>query len=415
MKKYIILTSGLFSVGGAEMYNNNKVKFLQKKGWIIEIYFFNKGSKIYYPYLDSFGNNLIQELRHSINLFTQKDLDKIINPIVSDNHVYDLIIVESQLLNLSLWGEYISKKINACHIMNPLEEKFLPITKELKDFYLFKLDRNEILTVNSIAFLKRLFQDDYKTEYESYIHDNFGDVLCANVTEDIDFNLEKFKKADFNIISIGRLNKPYILNTFIELKKYIKNDILSNYNILIIGESNNNKIESKIKDLFFKVDNVTIYFLGSLFPIPRKVIRFADVGIASANSVDVIYNEGVPVINIDTQDQLPIGIYKVTTTNKFMRGSSDNIKELSFWLNKALKKKEFIKKEKNISDDIESNINTTLLKQYNFINNRNFYHNYYEVYNIYENRFIKKFEYYLKRIFYKTSNLIKFSPHIFFS
>lgn len=107
-----------------------------------------------------------------------------------------------------------------------------------------------------------------------------------------------------------------------------------------------------------------------MFPIPIDLLKTADIGIAMANSVDVMTMANIPTINIDINDFKPIGYYGITTTNKFERGISDKKQSLEKLLEFGL-----FSKDKLIIDhssiDESNDIETIFQRQLEFISLNN--------------------------------------------
>lgn len=335
-KKYIIFTSGISDMGGAEMFTSNKIEFLKQTGWDVDVYFYRRINHIMIQNLEHFRHNRIPKLYYPPIAFTNKEVKEVVKQIAYKSDTYTEVVIETQLLTLSYWGELLAEYIGAKHIVNIMEEHIS--TRDINDlkFLERKLKRNEILNMVNRNVLKRYFGSYVKLDYEKYIHDYFVSPVCSNVTINKDIDLSYIRKADYTIISLGRLDKPYIIPMFIALKEYfIKHPYIS-YNLLVIGGSPQGDAEESINKLFLDCSNATVYHHGYLYPIPSNLIKRADIGIAMANSVDVLTNEGIPTINIDINDLNPIGYYKITTNNKFNRNESDGNNNLDHFLDIGL-------------------------------------------------------------------------------
>lgn len=318
-KKYIILTPGIANMGGSEMFTYNKWKYLTSHGWDVDIFFFNKGEHFCLKELEKYKNNCIPDLIYGISFLSSRRKKDILDRILSNVTQNDEIVVESHLYSLTLWGEMIVERMGGRSIVNCMEENIDQISLAEAEFMEFKLKRHEILNA-SVKSLHRYFGQCYKDEYEKYTH-SYMRAYCSNVvTRTVKAEIE-IKKADFNILSIGRLEKPYVLPTFAEVRKFVDLHHDKFFNIIVIGGDPKGDVEGKIRTVFNGVKNVYFLFLGYMFPVPSNLIEINNVAIASANSVLVPSNEGVPTIAIDIHDNLPIGIYGRTTNNKFSRDS----------------------------------------------------------------------------------------------
>lgn len=353
-------------MGGAEMFTNNKVQFLLNHGWVVDVFFCLAGKKILLNYLTDFSRNRIPELGYSFSAFSRKKRNKIISRISEGFSDYNEIVIESHLIHLAHWGEIIAKRIGAKHILNCMEERMSVATKEERAFVEFKLKRHEILNAVNTNVLRRYFGSYVKSDYENYLHNYLGKPICSNVTADINYDVSYIDKGAYNIISVGRLDKPYIETTFRCLKTFAMKHPEQKLNILVIGGSPDGRVEKRIEDLFSTCLNVKIYNHGYMFPIPLTLLKIANLGIAAANSVDVLTMADIPTINIDIRDLKPIGLYGITTTNKFERTEEDGNRKLADLLEFALLNKQTLKIDHSSIDE-SNNIENIFNRQLEFI------------------------------------------------
>ena len=305
------------------MFTYNKYKYMSSHGWDVNVFFFNQSGEFLLKELECFKDNCIPDLLYGITYLTKREQDKILNRILEGVSPDDEVVVESHLFNLSIWGELIAEKIGAKSIMNCMEENIAQISQKEAVFVVYKLKRYEILNATPKS-MHRYFGSLYKDSFLKYTH-SYMRVLCSNVvTHSFESNMT-IPKADFNILSIGRLEKPYVIPTFIEVCKFIGQYPEMRFNIMIIGGDPKGEEEPKIREVFKGFANVNLLFMGYMFPVPANLITVNDVAIASANSVLVPSNEGVPTIVIDIHDILPIGIYGRTTSNKFSRDNEEPV------------------------------------------------------------------------------------------
>lgn len=220
MKKYIILTSGISDMGGAEMFNNNKVDYLMHHGWEVDVFYFGQVTNIMLTKLRVYSENRIPELGCSFARITKKNRDKIILKICNNASSYKSIVIESQLALLAQWGEIIAAQIGAKHILNCMEEKINSSSTQELAFFEFKLRRYEILNAVNKNVLKRYFGSKVKPDYDNYLHNYLGKPICSNVTANITYDISYIEQGRFNIISLGRLDKPYIEPLLKDLKDF---------------------------------------------------------------------------------------------------------------------------------------------------------------------------------------------------
>ena len=138
-KKYIILTTGIYDMGGAEMYTNNKVKYLKSHGWETDVFYTQKGFHILLEELKRYEDNYIPELRYGFKLVPTHLRNNIINRILKDVSPDTTVIVEGHMINLCFWGELIAKKANGRNILNAMEENIVLNKREEIRFIEYKL------------------------------------------------------------------------------------------------------------------------------------------------------------------------------------------------------------------------------------------------------------------------------------
>lgn len=319
MKKYVFLTSSIGNMGGAQMFLSNKVEYLRKHGWEVEAFFFNSFTEIKIPNLKRFENNCIPELMYKVQSYSSSQREVILDRICSclkKNGRCEMIVVESLLTHLAFWAELIAERVNGIHVVDYLEEDIPVFSKRQIDFFDFKLRRRECLNASKKS-LQRLFKDFYLDEYESFFF-----VLmpfCSNVIDENNETNIDIKSADYTILSIGRLDKPYIQTLLNELVSFIRLHSQTKFNMIFIGGSADGSVEKKISSLFRVVENVKVYLLGYLYPIPKILFENVNVSIASSNSVLVTAELGIPTIVIDANDFHAIGVYGYDTQNKVFR------------------------------------------------------------------------------------------------
>lgn len=359
MKRFIVLTTTIRMMGGAQMYAANKLKYYEQLGWIPDIYFFNKGN-VRIDFLKRFTDNYIPELSKPFKSCNRKEKERILKKITQRFNSDDELLFECHTPELAYWGEYLAKKTNGKNTVFLIEESLPRFSEKELDFYDFKYKRGELMN-NYTDSLKLIFQKRYNSlrylESKSPLH-----PYCNNV---INYEFTALPKAtslaDFSILSIGRLDKPYIRNALNQILKFIQEYNYLKFNLVFIGGDHENKMNGYIEQLFKDYTNITLFLLGYVFPIPYDWIKISDVSIASSNSILVSANEGIPTIAIDTQDFQPLGVYGYTTDNLWIRDDepktpiSDLLKEIL--IEKKYPKKKF---EFNVNDDLESHLKSHL-------------------------------------------------------
>lgn len=316
MRTYIIFTPEITSMGGAQMYTANKIGFLRSKGWNVQVFFPKMKGEILIPELKEFRNNLIQELDIPLRFMTQSMKNTIFEKVRKASDLSDDIVMESQIITTSFLVEEIAEYIGARHIINSLDEKIPIVFVKQHLFFEYKLKRWEFQNASE-KHLKKAFGKYYKEDFLAY--ENAMVYKCSNVVSDNEDKTYSFSQADYTVLSIGRLDKPYILPMTDEIALFANKHQNITINVLYVGGSFSGEYESKIEAILGGIKNVNLYMLGYTFPVPKTVIDAADVAIACANSVNVTADMDIPTIVADINDYMAIGVYGYDTQNKFAR------------------------------------------------------------------------------------------------
>jgi len=315
--KLIVITSTIGRMGGAQMYVENKVKYFQSKGWDVFVFYYLWAENILLPGMVQFKDNYIPDLRYPIQFvpkYCKKKILAQIRDVVQPGE--GRIVIETQLVLAAYWGELIAKDLKARHVINIIEEQFPDFDEKENAFFEFKLLAGDNMNATPKR-LRKMFKDRFKEEYEKQIRKVA--IPCANVVSSEVKDNYQFEDCDYTILSIGRLDKPYIPKMNEEIKKFAVSAGGKKLNVVYVGGSYDGSMEVTIPRFFKEVDNVRCYILGYVFPISRELIKKADVAIACANSVLVSASEGVPTIVVDVNDYSAIGVYGYTTKNLFKR------------------------------------------------------------------------------------------------
>lgn len=346
------------------MFTYNKFRYLSSHGWDVNIFFCNEAKSFLLRDLEQFRENRIPDLIYGISFLPYREQDKIVKRITEGITAEDEVVVESHLYNMGIWGELIAARTGAKNILNFMEENIAQVSSDEAGYLEQKMKRYEILNA-SVKCFNRYFGKKYKEEYEAYTH-KYMRAYCSNVVTHTVQSDVKFPKADYNILSIGRIEKPYVLPTFKEVKNFAQLHSEKTFNMIVIGGAPKYETEKNIKNLFKDVANVQLFMLGYMYPVPSNLIDLNDVAIASANSILVPSDEGVPTIAIDIHDNLPIGIYGRTTQNLYSRDHETPCTVVGL-LDEVLIKKKYPKTEPIISDE-ESEMEFVFGKQIEFLN-----------------------------------------------
>ena len=304
-------------MGGGQMYVYNKAQYLKANNYKVYIFSVFSGD-IIIKGLEEYKDDIISELGHPIFFFSLSQQNKIINLIVNKIAVHpdDVIIIESNSINNALWGEKISELINCKHFIYLLSENNLIYMDRLYPFMKFKYNRREMAGITQKT-IKWLFSKYCKIDTsKSYVLP----ASCINVVEDFDHELiNNIPQKNYTIGMIGRLEKLYFLPILDDILVFCNNHPDKSFNIIIIGDTQDEILMNKIKTKFTKINNVNLLITGYLYPIPLQLLDLCDVFISSSGSARLTNEYGFITISIDGNDYKPIGILGYTTNNVLFR------------------------------------------------------------------------------------------------
>lgn len=389
-KTYIFLTNDIGNMGGSQMLLRNRIIDLKSRGWCVHVFYYFKCDIVLIPELrEYFGNNLIPELQNDFFFYSSKKINDVVNRIDSIVRSYDDVVIESNCYHLGFWGEIIAKKLRGISILYFITEDFKRLSGLEKLFILNKQRNGE--WVNSYSIKKKYVSDlSFQKCKNDYIKmPDYSNVLSEEVYE---LNYDKQYPV---ILSIGRLEKPYIIPMIEEIIKFADSNQVK-VNLFFVGSSPFEVCIQKIKKLLSKTDLVIPYWFGFLYPIPKNIIKSASVSIASSGSVKVSTSLNIPTISICAEDNKPLGIYGYTTNSTLLR-TDEPILPLSNILEDVIMKNMYKDNDKlncstNIIEDCYEANNNLILS---LLNQKRQYFNPYSYFPIY------------KRVFYNTFCMAK--------
>ena len=304
MKKYILITFGINGIGGGQLYAKNKAQYMEENGHEVFILYYHKGC-ISINYLEKFKNGHFTELELNLLCLSQgrikKTIKKILEYISYKND--DEIIVESNVLALSMWGEELAKEVKGKHIIFSLSEKNRVDASNL-EYAEFKYLRGELATIN-----EKTFVDLY--EKSSIVPEGGVKKLAAFLGDPVDeyesSEIENLDLKDKNICVLGRMSKPYVIYSCKKISEYVTQYPAIQFSLTVIGMKNE-EIISQIDSLFAGCDNVQVNFVDSLSPIPKKVFRMFDLIIGGSGCASLPYRQGALTLCIDVHTDKALGL-----------------------------------------------------------------------------------------------------------
>ena len=310
-KLYLIFTTRLDTVGGAEMYTAGKSNYLKKLGWQVQCFSLgiDVGTTATIPFLDEYvknGNASFKFLIHHPYNFRRWEqeffLQSLIDHLEIPNPQEYEIIIETQDISEHFWGELLAQRLGARHFCIFLHEVYNQDYNDNVDFYYFKWKRNELIT-NKIA-VQKVFRG-YKNVTDT-LYPIPDIVREMSPIQDVPFPMiDKIPKSDWNICHIGRIVKNYVPYVIGGVAEFARRHSDKKINFLFVG----NILARKdfIIKTFKQIRNVSIVVLGDMVPIPRILLNKVNVVCAIAQSARFAANEGIPTIvgNADYPNRTP--------------------------------------------------------------------------------------------------------------
>lgn len=318
--RYIFLTNTIGGVNGGSCYIRNKLRYLLTNGWEVDI-FDNTGQifeEVQLKELLPYSKNRIPELYYSPNSFSNRRKQKVIKRITASVCEKDRVVVESNLVNLALWGEEVAQYIKAKHLVFLIQEN-LEITNEKEyDFLKYKRVRNELFSINAIAYNKlfRHFETINDGQNHYWSAGNKSEICDMSCPELIGFH-----KADYNIGHFGRV-KDYFPSMFQEIAVFANRHNENQVNFMLLGVG-------ALDDSLIKVlpGNVNVRVIKSQQPVPKIFFDLSDVIIATSGCASMSFRHGAKVISMEVETNMPLGVMGYDTTDRAYRSSNNSFHE----------------------------------------------------------------------------------------
>lgn len=301
---------------GGPTYVRNKLRYLKEKGWNVSA-FDNTGltnTEIMLEELKEFDGNRYQELFFNPFWLRKSRRNKVISEIIQKIGKDDNIVIESNGIYLSIWGELISSLIGAKHLVYVISEKGIIKDESFFQFYKFKSLRKELFSISDKAYSKLLsnfenVSDASQHYWSASIFVSIEDIECEE--------LKNVERADYNIGHFGRL-KGYFDEMFNGVADFANNHKTNSVNFILLGDA---IVSEKLKKML--PPNVSTYELCARQPIPKMFFDKTDVVIAVAGCARIAAMNGAKVISMDVSDNRPLGVMGYNTTDSNMRSDSN--------------------------------------------------------------------------------------------
>lgn len=341
MKHYIMIAEIINCIGGSMIYQLNKLRYYKKRGYnVCLIHSDKKWRETQINEMRQYAPNYFEEFNFYPYIFSKDHIRKIIYRVVEIIKLEknSTVIIESDGIIQSLWGEIIAEHFNGKHIIFILGEKVRIKEQNLFDFFDFKLDRKEIFGINK-ENAQYLFREWREIPLDKA---PFLPAYCTNCMDEISyFDTHPVRKADFTIGTLGRLVKPYFNKNFYRVLDFIKQNPQYTFNLFLIGGFNDNTSRLSFEQACQTIPNLCCYITGTMYPVPVECVRLPDVYISQAGSVVPSRLLGIPTIRCNIMDALPCAIEQ-QTENGIIKDKV-NTKDVSELLRQILLEKKYVK------------------------------------------------------------------------
>lgn len=341
MKKYIFFTSDIYPVGGIQIYLSGKIKFLEKKGWKIYVFFntFHKGNCVF-PKLNEFKNGKFECLSFLPNELGEKVVDYSLKKMLNYINYADSddVLIESHYDVTALWAELFAEKTKGKHVCLCCNEVFRGTNKYYEkfiDFFKYKYDRNELLGISSESMQKLFYgRFDSIPIDDSHVFKAAADNPIQEIKNEV---IDKIKRKEFNICYIGRAGKQSFLPILDGVNKFIKNVGNVYCQFIIVADTSADEVK-RIEELFSEIKNVNLIFTGTLSPVPKRLFELIDVTVASSGCAIMSANEGIPTVLVDANDYKSNGLFGYDTENFLYREKDGLCEDIEKTLEKVFNK-----------------------------------------------------------------------------
>ena len=316
-------------MGGAEEYVNKKIVFLQNNGYLVYVFSSRRG-KIIIPNFRQYEDGVITCLGLPPYVYSKRFINNTINVLLSkiDYSVNDEVYIESNVISLDLWAEIFAKKTNGEHVVIDLQEEHeYPLF--IQNYYYFKYLRNELFGINqkSISKILNLIPGKHEARYIL--------AACNDVVENVESEIAKsIPESDYNICSIGRLDKNFLIYGCTEVVKFARKCQDKKINLIFIGDGSEER-KNEIRSIINAQDNITLIITGYTYPIPQELLDKMDCYFSSAGSARVSANAGLPTITMSVESE-PLGIMYYTTMETLYKPADYQFLDLSKYLEMVL-------------------------------------------------------------------------------
>lgn len=380
---YIFLQNEIGNVGGGQLYVMRKMEYLRKHGWMPMVCFFLDNEVIIEP-LKVYAGNFIREMQipyaSHTNQSRSRGIGKMLSAIavaagidgglsntgdVTGGKIDDTIkgkdikrlrdaveevVIESYSCLTLLWGEALAAELQRVGVrVRPLIyniiESFPIYSPAERRLLEFKIEKEQLRTIyGDLAARKLPSADAVRIDMQGGINEgeNVADVACEA--------LEYENRACFTMMFLGRLDKPITSPIFRNVAEFCAAHPEAEFEMIVLGGASKRGMEQRILAPLQRVGNLRVHVAGSVYPVPRRAMRLADVMIGNSGSVAECFREGVRCVVVDGRDCEGIGLYAEDTDSFVLRKDNEPRIPISKLIERVYKDWTGNRKKDNASD-----------------------------------------------------------------
>lgn len=300
-------------LGGSQLYTLRKMRWLRSLGWkVVVIGIDSENLRI--PEFDEFVCNDYPFLGIPAYLFSRKARDKYCTEIIRKCGLRGHVFFQSHSRNFATWAELLAEKTNGIHVCHLLEEEFGKTADVVLALMRFKLSQNALWGIYEKSIPNLLGKSD-QTRGRALMPAEMPEgavVDCSPVV------IPK-SSADYKILILGRCSKPYVRVALKSSVEFAHRHCDKKIAIYMMGTSEVKARSLRFDQIISTVPNLAVFWLGTVFPLPRGIFKIADVCLAATGSAQVACSEKCLCISIDVDDNMAIGLLGITTKNTLFR------------------------------------------------------------------------------------------------
>ncbi len=322
MKKYIIITHTIYNLGGGQLLTLRKRKILEGLGYeVMVVYKKQRGPFLLEKEYKGIKTLFVPEFEHPLNLVSGENQKKCISKVLLFiGDVTQDSIIESNDVPTAIWGEIVASHLKIRHIYYLIIETSFPSYRyyPYKDFFEYKLKRNELWACNSKG-LELSFERDLPNYADSYINVPYDSIETSDTTTP-SVNYRDWNYGNKVVITtISRLDKKYIISLYEAVHNICNKYKDKNIELIIVGDTvvGNNKqwLEEQARLLSQTTPNMNLILPGYIKAVGRDLFEHTDLFVGMGTAIITAISEGCLSLSVNPYTSFTSGIFGVETFN----------------------------------------------------------------------------------------------------